>query len=195
MLDKVIDRMSLPEAVRKLEDDKIRGRLIFLFEIAVAIVFGALVAIVYFQTVTMSENSMEPTIVVGDRFFMNQAAYRFGEVSRGDIVVFRTNGSDDAALHISRVIGLPGESVQSIGGRIYIDNALFTENNNFDMIANPGLASEEVSLGSGEYFVLGDNRNNSDDSRFSDVGKVQKKYLVGKLWFQIYPQKNMGVMP
>ncbi len=195
MFEKVMEKTHLNEAVRKLEDEKIRSRLTLVFELVLAVVFGILVAIVLFSTVTMSENSMEPTISVGDRFLVNKASIRIGDVERGDIVVFRTNGNDDAALHISRVIGLPGETIQIINGRIYIDDELYSETLSFEMIKNPGLAGEEVDLGMGEYFVLGDNRNNSDDSRFSDVGKILKKYLVGTLWFQIAPLKDIGGMP
>lgn len=177
-----------------LENEKVRKGLRWAFEIAVTLVFAALVAVLMFQTVTMQESSMEPTLSVGDRFFMNRVIYKVSSPQRGDIIVFRTNASDDAALHIRRVIGLPGETIQIRDGQIYIDGELYDESRNFPEIVNPGLAENGVSLKSGEYFVLGDNRNNSEDSRYSDIGMVKKRYIVGKIWFTCSPFEKMGLM-
>ena len=174
------------------DSEVVRRTLQLIFQLAVAVVFGILVAILMFKTVTMQENSMEPTIETGDCFFVDSFAYRVGDPQRGDLIVFKTSSSDDAALHISRIIGLPGETVRISNGRIYIDEELYMENAGFPAIKNPGLAASGVSLNSGEYFVLGDNRNNSEDSRYSDIGKVMKRYIVGKLWFQLYPRNQMG---
>ena len=186
------DRIDISGAVMKLEDKQVRSRVSFFFQLAIAVVFGALVALMFFGSVTMQENSMEPTIKVGDTFLMNQLVYRFREPERGDIIVFRTNGNDKAALHISRVIALPGETIRIVNGRIYIDEVLFQENNAYPSITNPGLALDGIDVESEEYFVLGDNRNNSEDSRYSSIGKVKRKYIVGKLWFQTMPRNESG---
>lgn len=162
------------------------------FEIIVTLAFAALVGIAMFQSVTMQESSMEPTISVGDRYFMNRVIYRVSSPKRGDVIVFRTNASDDAALHIRRVIGLPGETVQIVDGQILINGETYKEGRDFPVISNPGMASSPVTLESGEYFVLGDNRNNSEDSRYGSIGKVNKKYITGKLWFKLFPVKSIG---
>ena len=180
------------ELKAKLEDRKIRGILKWIFQIVVTLVFAAVVALMLFQTVTMQENSMEPTISVGDRFFINKAVYKFSSPERGDLIVFRTNASDDAALHIRRVIGLPGETIQISGGRILIDGEAYKEGKDFPMISNPGLASSSITLESGEYFVLGDNRNNSEDSRYADIGMIKKRYIAGKIWFTCAPFEKLG---
>lgn len=177
-----------------LENEKVRKSLRWMFEIAVTLVFAALTAVLMFQTVTMQESSMEPTLSVGDRFFMNRVVYKLSSPKRGDIIVFRTNASDDAALHIRRVIGLPGETVQIRDGQIYIDGELYDESRDFPEITNPGLAENGVSLKAGEYFVLGDNRNNSEDSRYADIGMVKKRYIVGKIWFTCFPFEKIGLM-
>ena len=178
----------------KLEDRKIRGMLNWIFQIAVVLIFGALVGISMFQSVTMQENSMEPTLQVGERFFVNRALYKVSSPERDDIVVYKTSGSDDAALHIGRVIGLPGETIQISNGNILINGEVYNEDHDFPEISNGGLASSGVSLESGEYFILGDNRNNSEDSRYGDIGNINKKYIVGKLWFVISPKEKLGFL-
>lgn len=100
----------MSEAREKLRDDRTRGIVKWIFEIAVTIVFAILVAISGFQSVTLQESAMEPTYSVGEKFFVNRAIYKFGSPKRGDVIVFKTSASDDAALHIRRVIGLPGET-------------------------------------------------------------------------------------
>ena len=185
---------KIQEAKEKLEDEKVRGFMRWGFEIVVTLVLAAMVGIMLFQTVTMQESSMEPTIAVGDRFFINRVVYKFSSPKRGDLIVFRTNASDDAALHIRRVIGLPGETVQISDGKILIDGKEYQEAGQFPEITNPGLASTTVTLESGQYFVLGDNRNNSEDSRYSDIGNVNKRYIVGKLWFTCSPFEKFGFL-
>lgn len=185
---------KIQEAKEKLGDEKVRGFMRWVFEIVVTLVLAAMVGIMLFQTVTMQESSMEPTIAVGDRFFINRVVYKFSSPKRGDLIVFRTNASDDAALHIRRVIGLPGETIQISGGRILIDGEAYKEGKDFPMISNPGLASSSITLESGEYFVLGDNRNNSEDSRYADIGMVKKRYIAGKIWFTCAPFEKLGFM-
>ena len=185
---------TLAGAKEKLGNQKVKNSFRWFFEIAVTLAFAALTAIAMFQSVTMQESSMEPTLSVGNRYFMNRAIYKISEPERGDIIVFKTNASDDAALHIRRVIGLPGETIQSVGGRILINGETYKEGRDFPSISNPGLAESPVTLESGEYFVLGDNRNNSEDSRYGDIGLVKKRYIVGKLWFTISPVKEIGFL-
>ena len=178
----------------KLEDQKVRGILNWIFQIAVVLIFGILVGMAMFQSVTVQESAMEPTLQVGESFFVNRAIYKVSSPERGDIIVYKTSGSDDAALHIGRVIGLPGETVQISNGTILINGEIYDEKQDFPEISNGGLASSGISLESGEYFVLGDNRNNSEDSRYGDIGNISKKYIVGKLWFTISPKDKIGFL-
>ena len=177
-----------------MQDVKVKKTFRWIFEIAVTLAFAALTAVLMFQTVTMQESAMEPTIEVGDSFFMNRVIYKFSSPKRGDIIVFRTDASDDAALHIRRVIGLPGETILIRNGKIYIDGEEYMESGNYPAVTNPGLAENGVTLNSGEYFVLGDNRNNSEDSRYADIGMVKKRYIAGKLWFLCSPFEKAGFM-
>ena len=183
---------SVSEARERLRDDSTRGIVKWVFEIIVTLVFAVLVAISAFQTVTLQESAMEPTYSVGQKFFVNRALYKIKSPKRGDVIVFKTSASDDAALHIRRVIGLPGETVQIKEGQIYINGNVYEENGAYQEIADGGLADSAITLESGEYFVLGDNRNNSEDSRFSDIGNISKKYIVGKIWFTVSPKSKIG---
>ena len=177
---------------KKIDESKYRSVLVWIFQIAVVLVFAAMTSLFFFRTVTMQESAMEPTYQVGQNFFLNRVAYTFGSPKRGDLIVFKTNASDEAALHIRRVIGLPGETIQIKDGQIYIDGELYKESRDLELIENTGLAQDGVTLQSGEYFVLGDNRNNSEDSRYADIGNVKKRYIVGKLWFVSSPLREIG---
>ena len=183
---------AVSEARERLRDDRTRGIVKWVFEIIVTLVFAVLVAISAFQTVTLQESAMEPTYSVGQKFFVNRALYKIKSPKRGDVIVFKTSASDDAALHIRRVIGLPGETVQIKEGQIYINGNVYEENGAYQEIADGGLADSAITLESAEYFVLGDNRNNSEDSRFSDIGNISKKYIVGKIWFTVSPKSKIG---
>lgn len=189
-----MEKKALSSAREKLEDSKLRKVLIWVFEIVVTLIFAVLTSMMLFQSVTMQESSMEPTLAVGSQYFVNKLAYKTSSPKRGDIIVFRTNGSDDATLHVRRVIGLPGETIQIVNGRILINGEAYKEGKDFPSINNPGMAANAITLEAGEYFVLGDNRNNSEDSRYADIGKVNKKYITGKLWFQISPRKEIGLL-
>ena len=179
-------------ALEFIKSDKGRPIFTWIFQIAVTLVLAAVVAIFFFQSITMQESSMEPTLETGERFFVNKLIYKFTSPDRGDIIAFTKDGSDDAPIHIKRVIGLPGETIEIRDGVIYIDGEEYEEKGDLPQITNPGLAEDGVTLGNDEYFVLGDNRNNSEDSRFAEVQNIDKKYIEGKLWFCIYPADQMG---
>ena len=191
-IENLKENRAVSEAREKLRDDRTRGIVKWVFEIIVTLVFAVLVAISAFQTVTLQESAMEPTYSVSEKFFVNRALYKISSPKRGDVIVFKTSASDSAALHIRRVIGLPGETVQVKDGKIYINGKVYEENGSYQDMTDGGLANSAITLESGEYFVLGDNRNNSEDSRFSDIGNISKKYIVGKVWFTVSPKNKIG---
>ena len=191
-IENLKENKAVSEAREKLRDDRTRGIVKWVFEIIVTLVFAVLVAISAFQTVTLQESAREPTYSVGEKFFVNRALYKISSPKRGDVIVFKTSASDSAALHIRRVIGLPGETVQVKDGKIYINGKAYEENGAYQDMTDGGLANSAITLESGEYFVLGDNRNNSEDSRFSDIGNISKKYIVGKVWFTVSPKNKIG---
>ena len=139
------------------------------------------------QRTEVSGESMSNTLHSGDTLWIDKLEYEFGSPKRFDVVVF-PYGDDDETFYIKRVIGLPGETVYiDEDGVIYInDEELQGDVYGRETIAEDkrGVASEEVTLGEDEYFVLGDNRNNSRDSRVADVGNIHKKDIIGRAVFR-----------
>ena len=131
--------------------------------------------------------SMETTLYNEDNLIVQKWTYHFSDPERFEIVVFPFKHAE-RTYYIKRVIGLPGETVQiDSDGIIYIDGEVLEENYGKEVIANPGLAAEPIHLGSNEYFVLGDNRNDSADSRDPSVGNVYRDDIIGKAWLRFYP--------
>lgn len=141
---------------------KIRSMLVWNLEIIAAILLAAAFSWFFCRSVVVQEGSMEPTLVPGERVLMDSAWYRLSSPKRGDIIAFRTSEDKKASIHIKRVIALPGETVQIKDGQILINGEVYNEKDEFPAITNAGLASEPITVGKGQYFVLGDNRNNSE---------------------------------
>ena len=136
--------------------------------------------------------SMMPTLNDKDNLWVDKLSYTFGDPKRFDVIIFNYN---EDTTYVKRIIGLPGETVCiDRDGKIYINDKLLVEDYGKEKISpnNLGRASQPVLLGEGEYFVLGDNRNNSSDSRWADVGNVQREDIVGKVLLRIYPFKDIG---
>ena len=132
-------------------------------------------------------SSMEHTLYDGDNIIVDKISYRFHEPERFDVIVFPYQHEEDTH-YIKRVIGLPGESVRiDEEGTIFINGEELQESYGSEVIKSPGLAAEEILLGTDEYFVLGDNRNASADSRDPQVGNVKRDTIVGKAWLRIWP--------
>lgn len=131
--------------------------------------------------------SMEPTLYNEDNLIVQKLTYHFTDPERFDVIVFPFKHGE-RTYYIKRVIGLPGETVEiDSDGTIYIDGEVLEENYGKEVIANPGLAASPIHLGSNEYFVLGDNRNDSADSRDPSVGNVYRNDIVGKAWIRFFP--------
>lgn len=132
-------------------------------------------------------SSMESTLSDGDNLIVDKISYRFKEPERFDIIVFPFK-YEESTYYIKRIIGMPGETVSiDEEGVIYINGEELTEYYGREVIQDPGSAREEIVLKEDEYFVLGDNRNNSTDSRQPSVGNIQRKDILGRAWIRIWP--------
>ena len=162
----------------------------------IVIVFGICFLIITFvgQRSCVSGSSMEPTLSDGDNLIVDKISYRLHDPERFDIIIFPYQYEENT-YYIKRIIGLPGETVYiNDAGEIYINGTLLKENYGLETIQNPGLASEPITLGDDEYFVMGDNRNNSTDSRFASVGAIKRQDIIGKAWVRIYPFNKIMVI-
>ena len=135
--------------------------------------------------------SMEPAFEVGDTVLVDRIAYKVGKPRRFDVVLFRNEGNEEQ-VYMKRIIGLPGEKIQIQNGNVYVDDQLLNTGERKEKINLPGIADNPVTLGKDEYFVIGDNYDSSEDSRFSNIGNVTRSEMIGKVWFRFYPLERIG---
>lgn len=161
-------------------------------------VLGAVWLVITFvgQRTEVEGASMENTLHNGDNLIVEKLSYRFHDPERFDIIVFPFQFQDNT-YYIKRIIGLPGETVQIMDdGSIYINGEKLEENYGMEVIKPEtiGRAAEPIELGDDEYFVMGDNRNNSSDSRTDMVGNIKRENIIGKAWLRIWPVSDFGVL-
>ena len=161
-------------------------------------VLGAVWLVITFvgQRTEVEGASMENTLHNGDNLIVDKLSYRFHDPERFDIIVFPFQYKENT-YYIKRIIGLPGETVQIMDdGSIYINGEKLEENYGMEVIKPEtiGRAAEPIELGDDEYFVMGDNRNNSSDSRTDMVGNIKRENIIGKAWLRIWPVSDFGVL-
>lgn len=176
-----------------IDDGTSRLRLIvrWIVDIVVVISFAWFIVFSLGTQITMTGQSMEPVLSQDEVVLMNRLSIRFGTVNRFDIIVFEKG---DKKFNIKRVVGLPGETVQIKDGLLYINDEKIDAENGLDEAALSGIAENPVTLGTNEYFLLGDNRENSEDSRFVNVGNVNISQIKGKVWLRIRPLRRFGLV-
>ncbi len=148
------------------------------------------------QRTEVNGESMAPTLSDGDNLIVDKISYRFNEPERFDIIVFPFQHKKDT-FYIKRIIGLPGETVEiTEEGVIYINGEVLEESYGREIISpeHVGRVEYPIVLGEDEYFVMGDNRNNSSDSRIPEVGNVKRNQIIGRAWVRIWPFDEMGVI-
>lgn len=155
-------------------------------------VFGTFAAIflavVLVLNVGMKTNvigvSMEPTLYNGQKVLINRFTYKLTAPKVGDVIVFLPNGNQNTHYYVKRVVAVPGDTVQIIDGQLYV-NGEAEEDESFDKMEDAGIAENQIVLANDEFFVLGDNRNISEDSRSGNIGPVNKATIYGKAWFHM----------
>lgn len=161
----------------------------------ILIIVGLTYLIITFvgQRTRVSGSSMETTLSDGDNLIVDKISFRFREPKRYEIIVFPYQFEENT-YYIKRIIGLPGETVQVADGKVYINGQILDENYGNEEMLDPGIAEDPITLGEDEYFVLGDNRNHSADSRQGNVGVLHREDLLGRAWIRIWPFNKFGVI-
>ncbi|MBQ4284703.1 MAG: signal peptidase I [Lachnospira sp.] len=176
---------------RYQENTKLQDTCRFAADILLIII--AAFAIVHFtcDKFVVSGSSMTPVLESDNSVLVNRWSYSLFKPKRYDVIAF-ANDENSSTVYIKRIIGLPGENVQIKDKKVYINGNLLEDDVITQEILTAGLASQEIKLDAGEYFVLGDNRNNSEDSRFAGVGLVEDKDILGNVWFITGPAERIG---
>lgn len=159
-------------------------------EIAVVILLAFFVVRFVGQTLTVRGESLEKTFYNGDVVFVNKIIYRLQDPKKYDMAVFCTDSSEETHYFIKRIVAVPGDTVQIEDGVLKVNGEELSSFPAFSQIKNPGLAKEEITLGEDEYFVMGDNCNNSEDSRVASVGNIKKENMIGKVQMKLYRKKG-----
>lgn len=149
------------------------------------------------QHIEVNGSSMENTLSHKDHLILEKVSYRFGDPTRFDIVVFRPYETEEEdTYYIKRVMGLPGEKIQVIEGQIYINDEVLQEDYGTEVINDFrfGIAKEEIVLEKDEYFLIGDNRNNSTDSRDESIGPVKRDAIIGRAWVRVWPLSKFEIL-
>lgn len=181
---------SEPDSKKEKSKPNIKKNLIaFGICVVIAIVIALIITNFVASHTKVEGNSMESTLENGDDIIVEKFSYLTNNPERYDIIVFRES---ESVNYIKRVIALPGETIQITEGKIYInERAIFDAYGNAKM-EDGGIAEKPIKLGQDEYFVLGDNRNASKDSRDKAVGVIKRDQIIGKAWLRVLPFDNFG---
>ena len=173
-------RKRSTQSEKKLTPQLIREIATWLILTVAAVLFGVMIAIAFFRTVEMAGDSMEPTILSGQRVWINRLAYQMSVPARDDVIVFY-GGASRSRTYVKRIVAVGGDTVQIANGVLYV-NGEAQDDAAYDRMRDAGIAAKELTLESGEFFVLGDNRNNSEDSRSANIGPVTRDLILGRVW-------------
>lgn len=176
--------LTFYEKEKKINKSTIHEILSTLFYCGVAVFLAFVLVFSVGMKISMVGVSMEPALYNGQEVLINRFIYKITSPKRGDVIAFLPNGNQNSHYYLKRIVGLPGESIQIIDGYVYINGERLPEDE-YDKMADYGIVGNEIQLGSDEYFVLGDNRNMSEDSRSGNIGAVKKDTIAGKAWFHL----------
>jgi len=165
----------------------------WLFFIFMMILVSFIVVHIVNHNTQVVGNAMYPTLFDGDRIILDTISYKVLRPSRYDVVVFPSRYEEDV-YYIRRVIALPGETVQITEGKVLINGVQLKEKYAFDEMVSGGLASSMITLAEDEYFTLGDNRNESSDSREPIIGTIRGEDIIGRAIARVWPLNRFGLL-
>ena len=174
--------LSFYRKKKKISAGTVREIFVYIFGICVAVFLAFILVYSVGMSVSVIGVSMEPEFTNGQKVLVNRYAYLLTSPKQNDVVVFLPNGNKNSHWYIKRVVAVPGDTVEIKDGRLYVNGIRVVDD--YDKMAEAGIAQNPLTLGSDEYFVLGDNRNASEDSRSANIGPVKGKDIIGKVWFK-----------
>lgn len=183
--------LTFIEKKKTISVDIVRDILGTLFFCFAAVLLAVVLVIAFGMRTSNIGSSMEPTLYNGQEVLIDRFIIKLLSPERYDVVCFYPKGNENTHLYMRRVVGLPGETIEVKDGYLYVDGIRLLDDE-YGLMVDPGLADSEFKLDEGEYFVLGDNRNNSEDSRNGNIGAVTKDTMVGRIWFKFATEKSDG---
>ncbi len=183
--------LSFYRRKKKISSAHVREAFSWLFGIFTAVFIAVVLNVFLGVTTNVVGVSMEPTLYNGQQIFINSFLYLISSPKAGDVVVFLPNGNENTHYYVKRVVAGPGDSVVIRDGILYVngEESPWVE----EKLAEAGIAAEEFTVENGEYFCIGDNPGNSEDSRSANIGPVREEDIIGKVWFRAaYGDTGMG---
>ena len=172
------------EKKKVLTLDLVKELLSWVFYTAFAFFVAFVLVTAFGKRVRTIGDSMETALYNGQSVLVDKIVYKLFSPSKDDVIVFLPNGNEKSHYYIKRVVAVPGETVQIKDGVLYVNGeAVLDDEHDYDKMEDAGIAENEIKLGNGEFFVLGDNRNSSEDSRSANIGVVKLSTIAGKAWF------------
>lgn len=183
-----IKGLSFYRRRKKVSTSLIKEILSWIFGIVAAVFIAGVTVWFFGMTTNVVGISMEPTLENGQKILVNRFIYTLSSPKRGDVVVFLPNGNENAHYYVKRVLAVPGDKIKIENYTLFVngeESTLVTEK-----ILDGGIAENEFTLKMGEYFCIGDNPNNSEDSRSANIGPVKLDDIIGEAWFKMSLGKN-----
>lgn len=186
--------LSFYREKKKINIGLLKEIAVWIVEILLTIAAAVIMVSFFGFRVSVIGPSMSPTLENGEKVLVNRFVYRLFEPKQNDLIVFQPNGNEKSHYYVKRVIAVPGDTVQVKDGAVYVNGELLEEKIETEAIENAMMAEDEILVGEEEYFVLGDNRNNSEDSRYASIGNVKKDHITGQAWMVVYPWDRIGLL-
>lgn len=176
---------------RRVEATTARSTALWVAQIIIVIAIAFVCVYCFGLKATVIGNSMSGTLENGDKILVNRFVYTLKAPRADDIIVFYPNGNERSNYYVKRVIAVPGDTVKISNGVVYVNGQEYDEDG-AESIDYAGLAEETITVGEDEFFVLGDNRNDSEDSRYANIGNIKREHIEGKAWFRTGPGAPRG---
>ncbi len=175
--------LSFYKRKKKISYKAVHEVIGWILSVLITIFLGTALVMLFGMRISMPGSSMEPSIAAEQGLLIDRFSYVLGKPSIGQVVIFLPNGNENSYYYTKRVVACPGDIVLIADGGLYVNGERSEVFGSF--IADPGIADSEIQLGINEYFLMGDNPSESEDSRSSGIGPVPGEDIKGHVWFKM----------